>query len=365
MAWRHDLLRARRAVARHRRRRRACEAAANAPSRGPGRHDRLRHRRSATCRCASGSPRSTASTCRRCIVTNGSMQADAFLFDALVGAGDAVIVEKPTYDRTLLGLRERGADIRTVELEPDGIDADALRALLEGGLRPKLAHIIPNFQNPAGYTLSREKRERAARARRASTTSRSSRTTPTSSSASAASRCRRCSRSTTTRPRRLRVVVLQDRLPRHPRRLPRRAGGADRADRQARDEHVHLAEHGRPVDRLPVLPRRADRRLDRDGQGRAAGARRRARPTALQRELPEARFQPPEGGYFMWVELPEGADVDAVFTAAAERGVAFVKGTDFLLEGGENTPAPRLLRRDARADRRGRQAPRRRGPRRR
>ncbi len=39
----------------------------------------------------------------------------------------------------------------------------------------------------------------------------------------------------------------------------------------------------------------------------------------------------------MWVELPEDADVDALFTAAAERGVAFVKGTDFLLDGGANS----------------------------
>jgi threonine/homoserine/homoserine lactone efflux protein len=39
----------------------------------------------------------------------------------------------------------------------------------------------------------------------------------------------------------------------------------------------------------------------------------------------------------MWVELPDGTDVDALFAAAAERGVAFVKGTDFLLDGGRNT----------------------------
>ena len=39
----------------------------------------------------------------------------------------------------------------------------------------------------------------------------------------------------------------------------------------------------------------------------------------------------------MWVTLPEGTDVSALLEAAAERGVAFVKGTDFLLEGGENT----------------------------
>ena len=44
----------------------------------------------------------------------------------------------------------------------------------------------------------------------------------------------------------------------------------------------------------------------------------------------------PEGGYFLWVELPEGVDAGALSDAAAERGVAFIKGTDFLLEGGEN-----------------------------
>ena len=97
---------------------------------------------------------------KQVLVTNGSMQADAFLFDALVQAGDAVIVERPTYDRTLLSLRGRGADVRMVELEPDGIDVAAVERVLAAGVRPKLAHIIPNFQNPAGYTLSLSKRER-------------------------------------------------------------------------------------------------------------------------------------------------------------------------------------------------------------
>src|ERR1700759_5509181 len=56
------------------------------------------------------------------LVTNGSMQADAFLFDQLVRDGDHVIVERPTYDRTLLSLRERGAQVHQVPLLPDGID---------------------------------------------------------------------------------------------------------------------------------------------------------------------------------------------------------------------------------------------------
>jgi DNA-binding transcriptional MocR family regulator len=69
----------------------------------------------------------------------------------------------------------------------------------------------------------------------------------------------------------------------------------------------------------------------------ALRARRDAVVAALERELPEARFQAPQGGYFMWVELPEAVDVAELERAAAEREVIFVKGTDFLLEGGSNT----------------------------
>jgi len=58
---------------------------------------------------------------------------------------------------------------------------------------------------------------------------------------------------------------------------------------------------------------------------------------ALGRELPHARFTPPDGGYFLWIDLPENVDVDALFTAAQDRGVVFVKGTDFLLDGGRNS----------------------------
>jgi DNA-binding transcriptional MocR family regulator len=93
------------------------------------------------------------------MVTNGSMQADAFLFEALVARGDTVIVERPTYDRTLQSLCNRGADVRMIELEDDGIDIDQLEQVLATDAKPRLAHIIPNFQNPAGCTLSGDKRE--------------------------------------------------------------------------------------------------------------------------------------------------------------------------------------------------------------
>jgi 2-aminoadipate transaminase len=58
---------------------------------------------------------------------------------------------------------------------------------------------------------------------------------------------------------------------------------------------------------------------------------------ALQRELPDARFVRPTGGYFLWVDLPRGTDVAALFETAAERGVVFVKGSDFVLDGAESS----------------------------
>src|SRR3954464_10974186 len=60
------------------------------------------------------------------IVTNGLMQADAVPFALLAADGDLVVVEAPSYDRTLTSLRNRGADILAIPLEEDGIDVSAL-----------------------------------------------------------------------------------------------------------------------------------------------------------------------------------------------------------------------------------------------
>jgi DNA-binding transcriptional MocR family regulator len=75
--------------------------------------------------------------------------------------------------------------------------------------------------------------------------------------------------------------------------------------------------------------------LDRSIEVVRAALRERAKTLcqALERELPDARFVAPEGGYFLWLDLPRGTDVNAMFAAAAQRGVQFLKGSDFVLEG--------------------------------
>ncbi|HEY5143820.1 MAG TPA: PLP-dependent aminotransferase family protein [Solirubrobacteraceae bacterium] len=271
------------------------------------------------------------------LVTNGSMQADAFLFDALVAQGDAVIVEKPTYDRTLLGLRHRGADVRMVSLEHDGIAVDELRALLEDGLRPKLAHIIPNFQNPAGYTLSREKRVALlGLAREYGFTifeddpyieiRFSGHTLPTMLSLDGPEDenvVYASSFSKTVCPG-IRVGYLVG-----PTELiatiARAATNTYISPNMVAQSIVHqFCVSGRINDAVRTVSTALAERVE-------------ALTAALSEHLPEAAFTAPEGGYFMWVELPEGTDVHVLFDEATERGVTFVKGTDFLLEGGENT----------------------------
>jgi 2-aminoadipate transaminase len=269
------------------------------------------------------------------LVTNGSMQADAFLFQLLVGPGDPVVVESPTYDRTLLNLRGRGADIHMIELETDGIAVDALESALRDGLRPALAHVIPNFQNPAGYTLSGPKR-----AKLLSLASEYDFTLfeddpyisirfegeglPTMLSQDGAGKVVYASSFSKTVCPGIRVGYLVG-----PAAVIKQIQGV------ATNTYISPNMVAQSIVNQFCRSGRIDSAIETVKS--ALRERRDTLVAALERDLPEARFAPPEGGYFMWVELPEEVKVSELEIAAKERGVIFVKGTDFLLEGGENT----------------------------
>jgi DNA-binding transcriptional MocR family regulator len=263
------------------------------------------------------------------------MQADAFLFEQLVQPGDTVVVEAPTYDRTLLALKALGAEVIAIPLESDGLDVAALAHAVEQGARPKLAHIIPNFQNPAGYTLSLEKRRRLLdladeygfvifeddpyvelrfEGERL----------PTMLSLDENERVVYASSYSKTVCPGIRVGYLCG-----PGELIASIGKTATntyisPNMVAQSIVNEFCRSGAIERSIETVKNALKERLD-------------ALATALERDLPEARFVPPEGGYFMWVELPEDADVDQIAAAAKDRGVVFVKGTDFLLEGGLNT----------------------------
>ncbi|GAA2518047.1 PLP-dependent aminotransferase family protein [Pilimelia columellifera] len=270
------------------------------------------------------------------LVTNGSLQADAFLFDALLSSGDAVVVEEPTYDRTLAGLIDRGCQVHAVPLAPDGIDVDALRALLESGIRPKLAHIIPNYQNPAGVTLSVDKRRSllSLAAEYGFTIFEDDpyvdirfrgQELPTllSMAGDAGATVVRASSFTKTVCPGVRVGYL--------------VGPAQL-----------LASIATTATNLYISPGMFAQAtvhqfcvsgdFDKSVATVSAALAERARILGeeLTAQIPGVRFTAPDGGYFLWIEFGEDVDADRVAAVAAEHGVAVVKGSDFIRGGGRH-----------------------------
>ncbi|GIH05801.1 aminotransferase [Rhizocola hellebori] len=269
------------------------------------------------------------------LVTNGSLQADAFLFDYLVKAGDHVVVEKPTYDRTLLSLRQSGAVVHQITMDPDGINIAELRDLLSSGVRPKLAHVIPNYQNPAGTTLSLAKRrDLLALAKEfgfvifeddpyVDIRFRGERL-PSMLSMDDSGLVVHASSFTKTVCPGVRVGYL----------IGSKAIIDDIAKR-ATNLYISAGQVAQGIVYQFCVTGDIDRSIETVKSALAQRAT--ALAESLRRRIPGATFTEPDGGYFLWVELPADVHVDKLAPAAAERGVAVVKGSDFLMEGGEHS----------------------------
>ena len=274
----------------------------------------------------------------RVMITNGSLEAGWFLFSALAGPGDEVVVEQPSYDRTLLMLEKLGVDRIGIPLEADGIDVDGLEHALADGHEPKLVHVIPNFHNPAGCTLSEAKRRRLVEL-----------------SAEHG------------------FWIFEDDPYREIRfgdaeALPTMLSLAEGTDAKV----VHASSFSKtvspgvrvgyligPEEEIKGLAKGAGEtyispnmlaesivfELCRSGAldeniikvNAALAERRDAVVRELESQIPEAEFVTPEGGYFLWLDLAEGTDAAALVGAAKQEGAAFVAGPDFMLEGGGNS----------------------------
>ena len=87
------------------------------------------------------------------LVTSGSIEALELCGKAFLEPGDAVAVEGPTYMGAIMSFQSFEARIETVPIDEEGMDVEALEPL-----RPKLVYTIPDHQNPAGVSLSAERR---------------------------------------------------------------------------------------------------------------------------------------------------------------------------------------------------------------
>ncbi len=97
------------------------------------------------------------------LLTNGSAGAIDLVCSAFLSPGDIVIAEAPTFSGSLRTFRGHRADIISVGMDEEGLDTNALSDLLERltaeGKRAKLIYTISNFHNPAGSSMSVERRK--------------------------------------------------------------------------------------------------------------------------------------------------------------------------------------------------------------
>jgi 2-aminoadipate transaminase len=92
------------------------------------------------------------------MVTSGGIDCMELVAKSLVDAGDAAVVEAPTYLGAIMAFRSYEADIHGVPMDDDGMQVDVLADMLGRGLRPKVLYTIPDHQNPTGLSLSPERR---------------------------------------------------------------------------------------------------------------------------------------------------------------------------------------------------------------
>jgi len=101
------------------------------------------------------------------ILADGSSQPIHMVLETLLDPGDVVITEDFAYSGTLRALHRFRADVRGVSSDDDGVLPDALesaiRKAIDEGRPPKLVYTIPTFQNPQGWTMSLDRRREMLR----------------------------------------------------------------------------------------------------------------------------------------------------------------------------------------------------------
>jgi DNA-binding transcriptional MocR family regulator len=248
---------------------------------------------------------------------------------ALLGHGDRVVVERPTYPNTIDALRRSGARLVPLAIDPDGWDAtESARTIRAAGA--SLAVLIPDFHNPTGALMGDDARATLARALTASST------IPVIDE----------------------TIVEVDLDDADPIPLPFAAhdpraicvgssskshwGGlrtgwirAPKGTLPALVEARVTTDLGAPVlEQLVLLELMRthpglspQRRLD-------LRASRGALADALRTHLPQISFRMPRGGLSLWCELPEDVDATSVAVAAEDAGLLVAAGPRFAVVGG-------------------------------
>jgi 2-aminoadipate transaminase len=279
------------------------------------------------------------------LITTGSQQALDLLGKIFINRGDRILVESPTYLGAIQAWNAYGVKYVTIPFDENGMRTDMLEARLRTGI--KFIYVLPNFQNPTGVTLSRERRKQLVEMADnygvpiveddpyGQLRYEGDHLPP--------------------------VVVLDDEM--RAKEVPIYSGNV-----------IYTSTFSKilaPGLRLAwvVAPVEVIKKLVQAKQGcdlhtstltqylayqvantpwmkshihmirKVYGERRDVMIKALEENMPDGvHWTEPKGGLFLWVTLPEGMDTGKIFKDAVESKVAFVPGAPFHPQGGgENT----------------------------
>ena len=271
---------------------------------------------------------STRLNAEEILVTTGSQQGLDLLAKLFIDEGDAVICESPTYLGAVMAFnvfKPRWVEIAT---DDDGMDLKALEHALHTANRVKMMYVVPNYQNPTGRTWSTERR-----------------------------------RGLLALAQRFTVPIIED----NPYGELTFEGDTPRAIQAMEDDGIvislgtfskifcpglrigWIAARKPFLDRLVVLKQAADLHtstldqmitsvymethdLEKDlmQKREVYRARRDAMVSALETEMPPGvKVTHPQGGLFLWLELPEEVDARQLLRVSLDRRVAFVPGDSF------------------------------------
>ena len=271
----------------------------------------------------------------------GSQQALDLICKAMLDPGDAMLVESPTFLGALQTFKLYQANLIAVDTDEDGVIPELLEEKIKAH-NPKLIYLIPTFQNPTGRTLSLERRKAIAKMMEKypgvvlieddpyRDLRYAGEPLPAIKAFDTTGRVLYCNSFSKIISPGLRVAAVVCTEPTLMRKLV--------IGKQATDVHspnlnqaivdAYLRE-GILMEHIRIISENYGRQMAKMQQMLSTF------PASVQ-------YTRPDGGIFLWCELPEGFNATDLLTTATQRGVAYIPGTHFYTEKGTHHNTMRL-----------------------